>query len=72
MVAQFPCPYLKGEVELTSERGRHITERHPDCFRSITILSLSPLLPTPIWCGHALTWVMISRWFDQVVNTWWP
>ena len=26
----FPCPYLKGEVELTEERERHIAERHPD------------------------------------------
>ncbi len=24
------CPYLKGEVELTEERERHITDRHPD------------------------------------------
>lgn len=27
---RFPCPYLKGEVELTEERERHIGERHPD------------------------------------------
>lgn len=26
----FPCPYLKGEVELTEKRERHIAERHPD------------------------------------------
>lgn len=25
-----PCPYLKGAVELTEERERHIAERHPD------------------------------------------
>ena len=24
------CPYLKGEVELSKERERHIAERHPD------------------------------------------
>jgi hypothetical protein len=29
-MSRFPCPYLKGEVELTEERERHITERHPD------------------------------------------
>jgi hypothetical protein len=29
-MTHFPCPYLKGEVELTEERERHITERHPD------------------------------------------
>ncbi len=26
----FPCPYLKGEVELTEEREQHIAQRHPD------------------------------------------
>lgn len=29
-MSRFPCPYLKGEVELTAERERHIAERHPD------------------------------------------
>lgn len=28
-VTKFPCPYLKGEVELTSEREKHIAENHP-------------------------------------------
>jgi len=27
---KFPCPYLKGEVELAEGRERHIAERHPD------------------------------------------
>ena len=26
----YPCPYLKGEVELTEEREQHIAQRHPD------------------------------------------
>jgi hypothetical protein len=25
-----PCPYLRGQVELTAERWDHIAERHPD------------------------------------------
>lgn len=29
-MSRYPCPYLKGEVELTEEREQHITERHPD------------------------------------------
>jgi hypothetical protein len=29
-MSRYPCPYLKGEVELTEERERHIAERHPD------------------------------------------
>jgi hypothetical protein len=27
---RFPCPLLGGEVELSSERERHIQERHPE------------------------------------------
>jgi len=27
---QFSCPYLKGEVELTEEREKHIATNHPD------------------------------------------
>ena len=26
----FPCPYLKGEVELSDEREAHIADSHPD------------------------------------------
>jgi hypothetical protein len=29
-MTRYRCPYLKGEVELTDERERHIAERHPD------------------------------------------
>lgn len=29
-MSRFPCAYLKGEVELTEERERHIAQRHPD------------------------------------------
>ena len=29
-MTRFPCPYLEGEVELSDERERHITEHHPD------------------------------------------
>ena len=29
-MSRFACPYLKGEVELTEQRERHIAERHPD------------------------------------------
>ena len=29
-MTRYPCPYLKGAVELTDERERHIAERHPD------------------------------------------
>jgi hypothetical protein len=29
-MSRFPCLYVKGEVELSAERERHIAERHPD------------------------------------------
>jgi hypothetical protein len=29
-MSRFPCPYLKGQVELTAEREHHIAARHPD------------------------------------------
>ena len=29
-MSRYPCPYLKGEVELTEQREQHIAERHPD------------------------------------------
>jgi hypothetical protein len=29
-MVRFPCHYLKAEIELSDERERHITERHPD------------------------------------------
>jgi hypothetical protein len=30
MMRRFPCPYLKGVVDLTEERECHTAERHPD------------------------------------------
>lgn len=29
-MTRFPCPYLRGEVELNDERECHISETHPD------------------------------------------
>ena len=29
-MTRLACPYLRGDVELTAERERHIRERHPD------------------------------------------
>ncbi len=29
VMTRFPCPYLKGDVELTTEREEHIEERQP-------------------------------------------
>ena len=29
-MTRLACPYLRGDVELSAERERHIRERHPD------------------------------------------
>jgi hypothetical protein len=29
-MTHFPCPYLRGEVDLSEERERHIAAGHPD------------------------------------------
>jgi hypothetical protein len=29
-MTRFPCPYLRGEIELTDERERHIGRGHPE------------------------------------------
>jgi hypothetical protein len=68
MVAQFPCPYLKGEVELTGERQRHITERHPDLLPEhydliVATLADPDLVRRSPRLGNAR---LISRWFDQI------
>jgi hypothetical protein len=68
MMARFPCPYLKGEVELTDERERHITERHPDLLPDhydlvVATLADPDLVRRSPQLGNAR---LISRRFDQV------
>ena len=29
-MTRFPCPYLRGDVEFSDERERHVVEAHPD------------------------------------------
>jgi hypothetical protein len=67
-VARFPCPYLKGEVELSSERERHVTERHPDLLPGYYDLLVATLADPDLVrrsprLGNAR---LISRWFDQI------
>ena len=42
----FPCPYLKGEVEMTEERQEHISTRHPDLLPEYADL-IAPTLAAP-------------------------
>ncbi len=67
-MAQFPCPYLKGEVELTVERERHIAERHPDLLpdhydlMAATLAAPDLVRPSPS-LGNAR---LFSRRFDHI------
>lgn len=64
----FPCPYLKGEVELTDEREAHIANTHPDLLPEY-LLQVKQTLADPDQVRRS---VRISaarifyRWFDNV------
>jgi hypothetical protein len=68
MIRRFPCPYLNDEVELTEERERHITERHPDLLpehrpRIAETLSRPDQVRTSARFGSAK---LFSRWYTEV------
>ena len=67
-MSRFPCPYLKGEVELTEERERHIAERHPDLLpehreRVAETLGDPDQVRRSIRFGSAK---LFSRWYTDV------
>jgi hypothetical protein len=68
MIRRFPCPYLNGEVALTEERERHITERHLDLlpeYRPCIAETLSALdqVRASVRFGSAK---LFSRWYAEV------
>jgi hypothetical protein len=68
MIRRFPCPYLNGEVEVTEERERHITERHPDLLpghrpRIAETLAAPDPVRTSARFGSAK---LFSRWYTDV------
>jgi hypothetical protein len=68
MIRRSPCPYLNGEVELTEERERHITERHPDLLpehrpRIAETLAAPDQVRTSARFGSAK---LFSRWYTDV------
>jgi hypothetical protein len=68
MIRRFPCPYLNGEVELTEERERHITERHPDLLpehrpRLAETLGAPDHVRTSVRFGSAK---LFSRWYPEI------
>jgi hypothetical protein len=65
---KFPCPYLKGTVELTQERERHIAERHPDLLpeyrkEMIETLAQPEQIRRSKRFGNAK---LFSRWYTDV------
>jgi hypothetical protein len=67
-MSRFPCPYLKGEVELTEERERHIAERHPDLLpehreRVAETLADPDQVRRSVRFGSAK---LFSRWYTDV------
>lgn len=67
-VTRFPCPYLQGEVELTSERESHIAEHHPDLLpthrgRLSSVLCDPDQVRRSARVGNAR---MFSRWYGDL------
>jgi hypothetical protein len=62
----FPCPYLKGEVELTEEREHHIADTHPDLLTE-HIGCIADTLADPDQIRRSSRFAnakMFSRWFE--------
>jgi len=69
-MSRFPCPYLKGAVELTEERERHITERHPELLpehreRLVETVSDPDQVRRSSRFGSAR---LFSRWYTDAVK----
>ncbi len=67
-MAKFSCPYLNGKVELSKEREKHITDRHPDllpAYRKCVAETLAnpDQIRKSMRFGNAL---VFYRWFEQV------
>lgn len=67
-MTRFTCPYLKGKVEMTSERERHIAERHPDLLPDHREL-LGETLAYPDQVRRSIRFGsarLFSRWFTDL------
>ena len=64
----FPCPYLKGEVELTDEREVHIAQTHPDLLPEY-LPQVKQTLADPDQVRRSVRMSgarIFYRWFDDV------
>ena len=64
----FPCPYLKGEVELSDEREAHIAETHPDLLPEyLPQLGQTLADPDQVRRSNRMSGArMFYRWFDDL------
>jgi len=62
------CPYLAADVERTTERQRHIAERHPDLLPAHSQLLAETLRdPDQVRRSSQISNVqLLSRWFESV------
>ncbi len=65
---RYSCPYLRGEIELTSEREKHIAQCHPDLMpehrdRIATTLADPDQIRRSTRFGAAR---LFSRWYTDV------
>jgi len=67
---KFPCPYLKGEVELGDEREQHIAEQHPELLPDHRVRIEQTLAdPDQIRRSERFAGARIfSRWFDDLLG----
>ena len=64
----FPCPYLKGEVELTDERKAHIAYTHPDLLPKY-LVQIEQTLADPDQVRRSTRMSaarLFYRWFEDV------
>ena len=67
-MGRLACPYLKAEVELSDERERHISERHPDLSPAHEAC-IAATLADPDQIRHSRRFRgarPFSKWYDEV------
>ena len=67
-MSHFNCPYLKGEVDLTDERAKHIAESHPD-FLPEHMDKITVVLGDPDQIRRSKRFPnarLFTRWFDSI------
>lgn len=64
----YPCPYLKGEVELTDEREAHIAHTHPDLLPEY-LMQIGQTLADPDFVRSSVRMGsarLFCRWFAEI------